>query len=75
MKYFTKRRKLWHLPRYIYLVFQINAEGVEKCAKDIAKQVIEGKYDLTKIFVKTPVHPQAAGNATKKYLMRYDDET
>ncbi len=36
-------------------------EGVEKCAAHIARQMSEGKLDISKLFVKTNVHPPAAG--------------
>ena len=33
-------------------------EGIENCTSDIVRQITEGDLDMTKMFIKTDVHPQ-----------------
>lgn len=37
---------------------RIVEEGVKKCTEDIVRQITEGQLDMTKMFIKTDVHPQ-----------------
>ena len=32
--------------------------GVENCAQDIVKKIESGELEMTKLFIKTEVHPQ-----------------
>ena len=34
---------------------------MERCAADIYRQISDGSLDFAKVFIKTDVHPQAAG--------------
>ena len=45
----------------VILLIQILEEGVERCAADIYRQISDGSLDFAKVFIKTDVHPQAAG--------------
>jgi len=36
----------------------IVTEGIENCTSDIVKQITEGDLDMSKMFIKTDVHPQ-----------------
>lgn len=38
-------------------------EGVEKCARDIFSKVSSGELDMTKMFIKTDIHPQKSDNS------------
>jgi len=42
---------------------QILDEGVENCAKDIYNKVSSGELEMTKMFVKTDVHPKKSDNS------------
>ena len=41
----------------------IHKDGIEKCADDIAARVASKELNLTKMFIKTDVHPKTADNA------------
>jgi hypothetical protein len=46
---------------FLLKLFQIEGEGVEKCAEEIVRQVSEGNVDINKMFAKSDVGPRAAG--------------
>ena len=51
---------------------QIMYEGVENCSQDVVRRITNGDLEITKMFVKTDVHPQEDDEAGVDWIFLVD---